>query len=294
MGISFRKPSLNPEKIYVAGENSSNGYNKVIVFDMDETIGQFNELIELLRSIKIINSTNNVAFPIDEQTFFNELLDIYPEFIRKGMMHIFEFVRYKKKMNECFKVYMYTNNIYSPILPKNIAKYIDYKLNTTGFFDKIICAFKINGVIIEPLRTTNKKTYSDFINCTMLPKSTEICYIDDSYYENMKNKKIYYIRPYLYYHGITKETIIHRFINSQLFHKYTIHLSGGEIINIKDVLLDLFSHIKNSNKTSEDYKNDTIVSQKISYYVKEFFYMTTRRLKTKKNNRILSRFTRKK
>ena len=210
------------------------------------------------------------------------------------MIHIFVFIKYKKKLNECFKVYMYTNNIYSPTLPRNIAGYIDYKLNTHGFFDKIICAFKINGVIIEPLRTTNKKTYSDFINCTMLPKSTEICYIDDSYYDTMKNKKLYYIRPYFYHHGLIKDNIIHRFVNSQLFNKHTFHLSGGESMNIKDILIDIFKPIIDYNKTLDEFKNDTVISQKISYYVKEFFYMTTRRLKTKKNNKILSRFTRKK
>ncbi len=301
-GGFYRNPSVAPEKIYVAG-GCSPLYNKVIVFDMDETLGHFNELIELMKALQIVNSmysngSTTSIFPIDEHGFFNTVMDLYPEFLRKGIIHILEFVLQKKQGanigHYLYKIYMYTNNIYSPEFPQKISRYIDYRLNTSGFFDKLICAFKINGIVIEPLRTTHKKTYNDFINCTMLPKHTEICYIDDTYYDTMKNKKIYYIQPYYYHHGMTKEAIIHRFINSHLFHKYTIHISDNIINEIHSVIIGCFANIKNYNKSSSEYKNDITVSQKISYHVKEFFYMTTRKIKTKKNRKMYSRFTKKK
>lgn len=296
-GGSYRNPSIAPEKIYVAG-GCSPLYNKVIVFDMDETLGHFNEMIELMKALKIVNSMHSTGsttiFPVDDQGFFNTVMDLYPEFLRKGIIHILEFVLHKKQSKECFKIHMYTNNIYSPDFPHKISQYIDHRLNTNDFFDRLICAFKINGVIIEPLRTTNKKTYSDFINCTMLPKNTEICYIDDTYYDTMKNKKMYYIQPYFYHHGLTKEGIIHRFINSHLFHKHTIELADNIVNEIPSILTSCFASIKNYNKSPNEYKNDITVSQKISYHVKEFFYMTTRKIKTKKNKKMYSRFTKKK
>jgi hypothetical protein len=300
-GSSLKNLSYPPEKIYDAG-GSAPVCNKAIVFDMDETLGHFNDLIELLKALKTVNSmySTNITgiFPVEEQSFFNTVMDLFPEFLRKGIIHILEFVLQKKQgasMNHhCYKIYMYTNNIYSPEFPQKISHYIDHRLNVSGFFDKLICAFKINGVVIEPLRTTHKKTYNDFINCTMLPKHTEICYIDDTYYDTMKNKKIFYIHPYFYHHGMTKEAIIHRFINSHLFHKYTISLEDNIVNEIHSVILGFFANIKNYNKSSAEYKNDTTVSQKISYHVKEFFYMTTRKIKTRKNKKIYSRFTKKK
>ena len=54
-----------------------------------------------------------------------------------------------------------------------------YKLNTEyDVFEKIINAFKVNNKIIEHNRTTHKKTYNDFINCTILPENIKICFID--------------------------------------------------------------------------------------------------------------------
>ena len=81
-------------------------------------------------------------------------------------------------------------------------------------FNHTIGAFKIKNCIVEPKRTSNKKLYSDFVNCTLLPKSTEICFIDNSYHQDMVQDKIYYIQPRSYYHNITLSRIIDRFYNS--------------------------------------------------------------------------------
>ena len=87
-------------------------------------------------------------------------------------------------------------------------------------FNHTIGAFKIKNCIVEPKRTSNKKLYSDFVNCTLLPKSTEICFIDNSYHQDMVQDKIYYIQPRSYYHNITLSRIIDRFYNSPIGKQY--------------------------------------------------------------------------
>ena len=64
-----------------------------------------------------------------------------------------------------------------------IINYFNHKISRSiPLFDQIIHAFKINNVHTELNRTTHKKTYDDFIRCTLLPQSTAICFIDDVLY----------------------------------------------------------------------------------------------------------------
>jgi len=211
--IQIYKGKYCDKKVFVPYANK---INKVFVFDLDETIGSFKEFIILLKGIECckeyfeIKPTENE----DNNTIFNELLDLYPEFLRYGILTIFEFLKYKKENRDCSKIFIYTNNIFSPKFPLQIKKYFDYKLNTKDFIDQIINAFKVNNKIIEPNRTTNKKTISDFFNCTLLPNKTEICFIDNTYYSKMKNEKIFYIQPKSYYHNLSKKNILQRFFLS--------------------------------------------------------------------------------
>jgi hypothetical protein len=101
--------------------------NKVIVFDLDETIGSFNELTLLWIYLEKMKSLFNLFLDLN-QDYFNKLLDLYPEFIRYGMLTIFEFLNHKKKTKECHKIFIYTNNIYLKEFPEKIKNYIDYKL----------------------------------------------------------------------------------------------------------------------------------------------------------------------
>jgi len=272
---------LNSNIIYPKSKikipNSPN-FLKVLVFDLDETIGSFHEAAILW---KIIES--------ELQMDFNTLMDLYPEFIRYGILQIIEFILNKKKTGKCDKLYLYTNNINSPVFPNLISEYLKYKLKIDyDVFDKTINAFKVNNKIIENNRTTHKKTYNDFINCTILPENIKICFIDDKYYSKMENEKIYYIQPYPYYHNLTNKEIITRFSNSTF--------NSDENMNKINSILNI-PHI---DYTYEDYmiqdknKENKKIYKKIMYYVKEFFYLTNRNEKTKKIRVSLGKFTRKK
>jgi hypothetical protein len=272
---------LNSNIIYPKSKikipNSPN-FLKVLVFDLDETIGSFHEAAILW---KIIES--------ELQSDFNTLMDLYPEFLRYGILQIIEFILNKKKLGKCDKLYLYTNNINSPVFPNLISEYLKYKLKSeNNVFDKTINAFKVNNKIIEHNRTTHKKTYNDFINCTILPENIKICFIDDKYYSKMENEKIYYIQPYPYYHNLTNKEIICRFSNS-------IFNSNENMDKINSILNIPYIDYKYENYMIEDKnKENKKIYKKIMYYVKEFFYLTNRNEKTKKIRVSLGKFTRKK
>ena len=275
---------LNSNIIYPKSKikipNSPN-FLKVLVFDLDETIGSFHEAAILW---KIIES--------ELQTDFNTLMDLYPEFLRYGILQIIEFILNKKKLGKCDKLYLYTNNINSPVFPNLISEYLKYKLKSeNNVFDKTINAFKVNNKIIEHNRTTHKKTYNDFINCTILPENVKICFIDDKYYSKMENEKIYYIQPYPYYHNLTNKEIICRFSNS-VFNSDENMDKINSILNIPYIDYNYEDYmIQEKNKENKENKK---IYKKIMYYVKEFFYLTNRNEKTKKIRVSLGKFTRKK
>lgn len=72
---------------------------KVIVFDLDETIGSFADL-EILW-----NSLGEFDFFKQNQDSFNALLDLYPEFFRYGILNILDFLHYKKTKGHCYKLF---------------------------------------------------------------------------------------------------------------------------------------------------------------------------------------------
>jgi cellobiose-specific phosphotransferase system component IIB len=275
---------LNSNIIYPKSKikipNSPN-FLKVLVFDLDETIGSFHEAAILW---KIIES--------ELQADFNTLMDLYPEFLRYGILQIIEFILNKKKIGKCDKLYLYTNNINSPVFPNLISEYLKYILKIEhDIFDKLIYAFKVNNKIIEHNRTTHKKTYNDFINCTVLPENIKICFIDDKYYSKMENEKIYYIQPSPYYHNLTNKEIISRFSNS-VFNSHENMNKVNSILNHPQIDYNYEDHmIQDKNKENKENKK---IYKKIMYYVKEFFYLTNRNEKTKKIRISLGKFTRKK
>ena len=248
--------------------------DKVLVFDLDETLGSFHQLV-ILWNLLDVNKNQNT---------FNILLDLYPEFMREGILKILKYIIKKKKKGECDKLYIYTNSIYSPEIPNLLTKYFQYKLKEeTIIFDKVISAFKINNKIIETGRTTNNKTHDDFIQCALLPEKTEICFIDDSYHEKMNHEKVYYIQPSPYFYYLTVDTIVKRFINSKL---YTNSFDETQLYNI----INDGHYIIPFPQNNDQHKK---VFQKMIYYIKDFFYLTQQKTKTRKLRTHIGNFTRK-
>ena len=221
---------------------------KVIVFDLDETIGHFFHL-------QIIHKCFNRELTQEE---FNQLLDLFPEFFRPGIITIFELLLNKKKKNNLYKLYIYTNNQNNGEWVQMIVNYIQTKLKSHSLFDKIINAFKINNKIVELKRTSHIKQYSDFIQCTMLPEEIiETCFIDNTYYDKMCEDKIYYILPKSYYHSLKKQVMIQRIMGSSFPEKEMLKKC-------------LDSSLPENNHTSG--LDEIAITKKIMYHVREFLY----------------------
>jgi hypothetical protein len=259
------------------------GGAKTIAFDLDETLGSFGDLYLLWTGIDTY-----IQPDIADELLFRELLDLYPEFLRHGILSILEYLLHKKRLGECSKVVLYTNNQCKDGWVEHILRYLGDKLGEP-LFDKTVCAFKIHNKIVNTERTTNNKTYADLIRCVMLPKSAEVCFIDNSYYEQMVHDRVYYIQPRSYEHSLSTDEIIDRFIS-----KWAAFPLPA---NFESTLYEWFlmnNAIKKGNMNETNTAIDITVSQKIMYYLKEYFLLSTRSPKTKKIAISLGRFTRKK
>ena len=248
----------------------------VIVFDLDETLGSYSDLYILWNYLQYIIE-------------FNDLLDLFPEFSRYKIIHILEYIYQQKLAGKCENIFIYTNNQCSYDFVELISNYYSYKLGIENgeLFDQIIRSFKVGGRTVEVARTTQQKTYTDFIRCTLLPPTTQIFFIDNSYFPDMEAKRIYYIQPQSYHHHLSKEEIIRR-LDKRLISNLVL----------KNIYYDLTTFTKSNIEKHINYiemkKNvDMFVAKKIMYHIKEFFHITRPRKDTKKNWHLSAKYTRK-
>ena len=233
--------------------------NKIVVFDLDETLGYFSELGIFCNGIE-----NILGIKLSNEDFF-KLMDLFPEFLRPDIIKIINYVKNKKIDGTCKKVLIYTNNNGPPSCAIKIKDYFEYKIKY-NLFDQIIGAYKINGIINESGRTSNNKIYSDLIHCASLKNKTDICFIDDQYHPKMIHKNIYYIYLPGYQCQIPFNIMIQRFINSSLGQSYIHNITLFKTrmntylsrYNIKQIKTDT---------TPEDFE----LSAKLLYYIKQFF-----------------------
>lgn len=243
---------------------------KIVVFDLDETLGHFTELGIFMDCLKRYLNVLNINHSI-LQSEFDEILDLYPEFLRPNIINILNYLKIQKIKKKCNKVMIYTNNQGSKEWVNSIISYFESKINYS-LIDQIINAFKIDGKKIEFCRTTHNKTYKDFIKCTKLPLNSEICFLDDNYFPGMYNENVYYINVKPYYYFIDFEEMCNRFLKSKLIDT----IFNGQHIDenkfLKYMLKEFkFFNFKQEIKTEEDLNMDKILSKKIFILLQNFF-----------------------
>jgi hypothetical protein len=241
--------------------------SKIVVFDLDETLGYFTELGMFWDALKSYINYKKINISID-QDLFNNVLDLYPEFLRPNIIDILNYLKNKKKRNHCDKLMIYTNNQGPVEWAKYIINYFNTKLNF-DIFDQIIAAFKVKGKRVEICRTTHKKTHSDFIKCTKLPEDTQICFLDDVFYPDMSNDKIYYINVKPYEHDLKFDMMIDRFLDSKVV---TVTIDP---IEYRPYMIEFLKKYNYTfvNKTTESQNIDKVISKKILEHLHIFFKM---------------------
>jgi hypothetical protein len=245
---------------------------KIIVFDLDETLGYFTQFAIFWTTLKsYIN--NEYSYDknfnlIFDQNLFNKLLNLYPEYIRPNIINILKYLKEQKEQNNCKKIFIYTNNQGPYEWGNYIKTYFENEIKY-DLFDKIIGAFKINGENVEICRTTNVKTRRDLIRCTKIPDNAQICFIDDTYYPDMDENNIYYIniKPYIY--DLPFEIIVERFINSKIL----LLTNKNQINNIKQNLLNIMNNVNYiyTEKNIIEYNVEKAMTKRILEYLITFF-----------------------
>lgn len=253
---------------------------KIVVFDLDETLGYFTEfgifwdsLSNYLKQIK--NNTVKLS-----QSDFDAILDLFPEVLRPNIINILTYLKERKETKCCNKMMIYTNNNGPKEWADQIIKYFEKKIDCK-LIDQIIAAFKIDGKQIQIGRTSHYKTHDDLIRCSKIPTSSEICFIDDTFYPGMANDKIYYINIKPYYYDLKFEEIIYRFKKSEV---------GIKIINndndFEEQIMKLINLYKYDclEKDPNEYEIDKILGKQIIKHL-NIFFNNPRRSKTIKNHR---------
>ena len=234
---------------------------KVVVFDLDETLGYFTEFgvfYDLL--IKHLQ----VAPPLRSHVF-RSTIDLFPEVLRPNIMSVLNYLKRKKQSGVCNKVLIYTNNQGPPEWRNMIKDYLHDKLEYV-LFDKVIGAFKLNGRVTEVSRTTSDKTTDDLIRCARLPGNTQICFIDDVHYENMDN--VYYIKVNPYIHNISMNIMVNRLLTSPLCGRFRI-VPSRYVSYVREKI----HGYKYTYKTKDisEYEIDKIVTKKLMLLLQDFF-----------------------
>ena len=168
--------------------------SKIVVFDVDETLGYFVEFGIFWESLNVYIKNHHIDYELSQHDF-NKILDLYPEFIRPNILSILNYLKHKKISKACNGVMIYTNNQGPKQWVLYIKEYFEHKIKYK-LFNHIISAFKVNGKHIELCRSSHDKTYDDFIKCSKVPDDVQICYLDDTYYPEMNAENVYYIKVY--------------------------------------------------------------------------------------------------
>jgi len=183
--------------------------NKVIVFDLDDTIGHFEEISMFLNGLQLI-----VGKHITDKYLF-KLLNLWPKFLRPGIIETLSTIKRAKKRDKCIKAVIYTNNMGPRSWTLLIKRYLEKKIGGR-IFDKVITAYRPHSK--QNCRTTHSKTYADLVRCTKYGKNAEFIFLDDQFHPMMKHEKVKYLHLYPYNYGMLFKNMIKTFMDSSLVH----------------------------------------------------------------------------
>jgi hypothetical protein len=275
MASSSHSSSLPTISAFLDRLHLSGNKSKVVVLDVDETIGYFVELGIFCDALTRVAWNNNENM---QYTHFNTLMDAFQEFLRPNILELLQFLKMKKDSNECAGVLVYTNNCGPRIWVEHITKYIESKLGEP-LFDQIVAAFKVNGEIIEVGRTTSDKTYEDLLRCTKLPPNVEVCFLDDQLHAKMEHARVYYINVKPYVHQLSVETLINRFMQTPAL-RSTIS-AGISVPELRAKIMQFMQRFSTNYvpKNPLEQEVDAIISKKIMEHLKNFFVKKSKSIK---------------
>lgn len=232
---------------------------KIVVFDLDETLGCFTELGMFWESLKYV-----LGNEYTNQEDFNRLMLLFPEFTRPNIIEVLKYLVKKRKRKECYKIMIYTNNQGPRSWAQMITKYFDNQVDDK-VFDKIIAAFKVRGKAVELCRTSHEKSVDDLIRCTKVPRNTQICFLDDQHHPMMEDNNVYYINVKPYTHSMRFEVMANRFYDNT-----HIDMKKSDFVKQTVDFMNRYSYtVTPKSKMEQDV--DQVITKQIMFHLEDFF-----------------------
>ncbi len=178
---------------------------RVVVFDMDETLGHFVQLGGFWDSLERAHGLSL------HESHFVDTLALYPEFVRPGMEVLLAQLVAARTQGDISAIIMYTNNQGPERWAQYVAAYFDHMAGAR-VFDMIIPAYVVRGRQVSPCRTSHAKSPDDLFRCTGLPPTTRVCFVDDQDHPPMTDCGVYYIRPPPYVATVFPTELVDRYM----------------------------------------------------------------------------------
>lgn len=161
---------------------------KIIIFDLDHTLGFFEQLIHMM------NHCRHTC---------HELLCMFPEMFRPLLLDFFKTLVLYKKTGKIKSVILYSNNnngLFVNMIMDYIHDFLEYTL-----FDYVI-------TLEHPLRKSKQKDYHELLLMTRdtIHESSMLCFIDDKIHPLMNIKNVCYIKCEGYNHVVKHSVVIGR------------------------------------------------------------------------------------
>lgn len=245
-----------------------------IIFDLDETLGQFVQLGHFYNGI-----TQYFKKIPTKKEFFN-LLDNYEKYFRPNIFTILNYIKkYKIKYKHKLKTLIFTNNQVGISWITKIKDYIEYKIHYK-LFDKVIGPYKIKSEIQEIMRSNHIKKYDDLIKFIKCDETTPIMFLDDNFHNEMVRDNIVYLllKPYEFQYKL--EELI------------PIYLKNNNVKNKTDFICFITNFMKkqkyNITKSiisHEDYSMSDIIMKYIHEFLNKHLQMKSNLHKTLKKRK---------
>ncbi len=248
---------------------------KIVVFDLDETLGSFVEIGMFWDALEHFYEHNLL------HSDFFEVLAIFPEFLRPNILNVLKYLLQKKREKKCEKIMIYTNNQGPKSWIQMISAYLNHVVGGDGtLFDNIIAAFKVRGRIIEVGRTMHDKCLDDLIRCTQIPSNAEICFLDDLFHPLMEHDNVFYINVKPYNYSMAYEEMAKRYY--RVYGEKLRNIVKATAVDEKLFVEHVTAYMKRYNytvveKSPNETAVDIIVSKKILVYLEDFFRITNSR-----------------
>ena len=248
---------------------------KIVVFDLDETLGCFIELGIFWESLEKYAGHNLLP------DHFYEVMALFPEFLRPNILPILKYVQLKKDQGKCDKVMIYTNNQGPRSWTTMISEYLSRQLAATAnepagkepagsLFDNIIAAFKVRGKVVEIGRTSHEKNVDDLVRCTRVPSNTEICFIDDQFHSLMDHENVYYINVKPFWYSLSFKAMADRYYELKAAELAAAGIEKADFVKKIAEYMSAYNFTV-VEKSDAEKKVDEIVGAKIMSHLEEFF-----------------------